>query len=192
MVIGEAMDAGLSSANIDEWLIAPAMWRIGELWERGELSAAEEHLATEITVRVLALQREAQRVAQARPKHRVMLATPPGEQHLVALRMVANLLRGVGYEVLMLGADVPALSLGLAARRHAIDVICLSWTLPGHTSEIVGVIDEIREHYPAARFVIGGRGLTPESHLRHEVRVCARVSEAVEAVDALLQRASLN
>ncbi len=192
VVLREAMDAGLSSANIDEWLIAPAMWRIGELWERGELSAADEHIATEITVRVLALQREAQRVAQSRPQHRVMLATPPGEQHLVALRMVANLLRGDGYQVLMLGADVPAWSLGLAARRHEIDVICLSWTLPGPTSQIVGVIDEIREHYPAARFVIGGRGLTPESHLRHEVRVCARVSEAVEAVDAVLQRASLN
>ena len=125
-------------------------------------------------------------------RHRVMLATPTGEQHVVALRMVANLLREAGYEVLMLGADVPAWSLGRAARSHEIDVICLSWTLLGRTREIAGVMDEIREHDPSARFVIGGRGLTPTAQLRHEVHVCARVSEAVEAVDAVLQRATLN
>ncbi|MFX8331617.1 cobalamin B12-binding domain-containing protein, partial [Acinetobacter baumannii] len=86
----------------------------------------EEHLATEITVRVLALQREAHRVAESRREHRVILATPPGEQHVVALRMVANLLRGAGYDVLMLGADVPGESLAEAAERYGADIICMS------------------------------------------------------------------
>jgi hypothetical protein len=45
---------------------------------------------------VLALQREAQRVARARSDHRVMLAAPADELHIVALRMVANLLRDAG------------------------------------------------------------------------------------------------
>ena len=108
IAIREAMDADLDTAEIDEKVIAPALWLIGELWERGQISIAEEHIATEITVRVLALQREAQRVARARGRYRVMLATPPGECHVVALRMVENLVRGAGYEVVMLGADVPA------------------------------------------------------------------------------------
>jgi methanogenic corrinoid protein MtbC1 len=64
--IREAMDDGLSVAEIDEDVIAPAMWRVGELWERGRISVAEEHIATEISTRVLALQREARRVAAAR------------------------------------------------------------------------------------------------------------------------------
>jgi hypothetical protein len=40
--------------------------KIGELWERGQISVAEEHIATEISLRVLALQREAQRVARSK------------------------------------------------------------------------------------------------------------------------------
>ena len=36
-----------------------------------------------------------------------MLAAPAGEQHIVALRMVDNLLRNAGYDVAMLGSDVP-------------------------------------------------------------------------------------
>src|ERR1700759_5787200 len=117
IAIREAMDADLATAEIDEKVIAPALWLIGELWERGQISIAEEHIATEITVRVLALQREAQRVARDRAGHRVMLATPPGELHVVALRMVENLVRWAGYDVVMLGTDVPAPVLAGAAER---------------------------------------------------------------------------
>src|SRR5690349_9330636 len=100
VTIREAIDAGLSTAVIDDEIIAPALWLVGELWSRGEISVADEHLATEISVRMLALQREAARLAQARAGHRVMLATPSGEQHVVALRMIGNLLREAGYDVL--------------------------------------------------------------------------------------------
>ena len=64
IAIREAMDAGLGTAQIDDEIIAPALWHVGELWERGEISVADEHVATEISMRVLALQREAQRVAR--------------------------------------------------------------------------------------------------------------------------------
>jgi methanogenic corrinoid protein MtbC1 len=131
MAIRDAIDADLSTAEIDDEIIAPALWLVGDLWERGEISVAEEHLATEISVRMLALQREAQRVAQERGDHRVLLATPAGELHVVALRMIANLLRGTGYDVVMLGADVPPTALASAVRRHHPDVVCLSSTMPG-------------------------------------------------------------
>ena len=52
IAIREAMDANLGTAEIDAKVIAPAMWLIGELWERGQFSVAEEHIATEITLRV--------------------------------------------------------------------------------------------------------------------------------------------
>jgi hypothetical protein len=41
----------------------------GELWQRQEITVAEEHIATEISIRVLALQREAVRLADERPEH---------------------------------------------------------------------------------------------------------------------------
>ena len=192
IAIREAMDAGLGTAEIDEKVIVPALWLVGELWERGKISVADEHIATEITVRVLALQREAQRVAQSRAGRRALLATPAGELHLVALRMVANLLRGAGYDVVMLGADVPAIALAAAARRLDAQVICMSLTMPGRAAQVLNAIDEVRRARPSAAFVVGGRGLSVEWQLRPEVHVCGRVSEAVEAVDAMVKRARLN
>jgi methanogenic corrinoid protein MtbC1 len=192
VTIREAMDASLSTAEINDDVIAPALWLIGELWERGKISVADEHIATEITVRVLALQREAQRVVQSRGGRRAMLAAPAGELHVVALRMVANLLRGSGYDVVMLGADVPAMALAAAARRLDAQVICMSSTMPGRADQVLNAIEEVRRLRPSAPFVVGGRGLSFEWQLRPEVHVCGRVSEAVEAVDAMVKRAGLN
>jgi methanogenic corrinoid protein MtbC1 len=75
-VIRQAIADKLTTAQIDEEIITPALWLVGELWERGEISVADEHIATEICIRVLALQREVRRVARQRRSHRIMLAAP--------------------------------------------------------------------------------------------------------------------
>jgi len=190
--IREAMEAGLSSAEIDEGIIAPALWLMGALWERGEISVADEHLATEISMRVLALQREVERVANARRRHRVMLATPAGERHIVALRMVSNLLSGAGYWIVMLGADVPPDALVASVRRHQPDVICMSVTMPAVTAQVAAAIQHVQAECPGTQFVIGGRGLTSQMRSLAGVGVCERVSEVVDAVDASVKRAELN
>jgi MerR family transcriptional regulator, light-induced transcriptional regulator len=192
IAIREAMEVKLSAAEIDDEIIAPALWLVGDLWERGEISVADEHLATEISTRVLALQREAERLAVSRGTHRVMLATPEGEQHVVALRMIRNLLADAGYDVIMLGPDVPAPDLATAAARHEPHVICMSATMPGGADRTLLTIDHIRETWPQASFVIGGRGLGSRVRSEPGISVCHRVPEVTEAVDALVKRADLN
>jgi MerR family transcriptional regulator, light-induced transcriptional regulator len=192
ITIREAMEARLSTAVIDDEIIAPALWLVGELWERGEITVADEHLATEISLRVLALQREAGRVARGRAGHSVMLAAPAAELHVVALRMAGNLLRDAGYHVVMLGAAVPPEALRAAAGRHRPDVVCLSSTMRGGGDQVLIAMYEVQDEWPAASFVVGGRGLTSRVQARPGVEVCRRVSEVVEAVDAMVKRAGLN
>ena len=184
VAIREAIDGEAQHAEIDEEIIAPALWLVGELWQRGEISVADEHLATEISLRVLALQREAQRVARARGGHRVMLAAPSGELHVVALRMIGNLLRDAGYDVVMLGADVPAEALAAAARRHEPDVICLSVDDAGGADRVLISMHEVQQERPARGSSSAGAALTSRVRSRPGVEVCRRVSDAVEAVDA--------
>ena len=85
MAIREAIDARLSTAQIDDEIIAPALWLVGRLWARGEISVADEHLATNISLRVLALQREATRTVHERTGSTALLAAPEGEMHTVAV-----------------------------------------------------------------------------------------------------------
>jgi methanogenic corrinoid protein MtbC1 len=192
MTIREAIAVKLTTAQIDDEIIAPALWLVGELWARGEITVADEHLATEISVRVLALQREAARLAVERRRRRVLLAAPAGERHVVALGMVANLVREAGYDALMLGADVPPRALGAAARRHRPDVVVLSATMPGGGDRVLIAVDDVLRDWPSARFVAGGQALTSRLRGQPGIVVCDRVSEVVEAVDAAVKRAELN
>jgi methanogenic corrinoid protein MtbC1 len=167
IAIREAMEAGLDTAQIDD-----------------------EHIATEISIRVLALQREAQRVAQTRGEHRVVLAAPAGEQHIVALRMVDNLLRNAGYDVAMLGSDVPGEALITMMHRRPPAVVCLTSTMSDPAGAVLATIGALQRRWPAMGFVIGGSGLASRVQSRPGIDVCRRVSDAVEAVDAMVKGAS--
>ena len=192
LTIRDALEARLTKADIDDQIIAPALWYVGELWQRGEITIADEHLATEISLRVLALHREAHRLTAHRRRASVMLAAPSGERHIVALEMVADLLREAGYRVLMLGSDVPSAALAVAAERHKPDVIAMSATMPGGGDRMVIAADEVQERWSGARFVVGGRALTSRLAARPGMETCERVTEVVETVDAVLKRAELN
>jgi methanogenic corrinoid protein MtbC1 len=192
LVVRDAIDAKLSAGEVDDQIIAPALWLIGELWARGDITVADEHLATEISIRVLALHGEARRTAGARPHHQVLLATPSGELHSVALRMAEMLLREAGYGVVMLGPDVPPHALAETSRRLGPDVVCLSATMPGGGDRVLITMHEVQRACPRVRFVVGGKGVAQRVRARPGVQVCERVSEVVEAVDALVKRAELN
>ena len=56
----------------------------------------------------------------------------------------------------------------------------------------MGTIGEVHRQWPAAGFVVGGRGLLCRVRSRSGIDVCKRVSDVVEAVDAMIKRASLN
>lgn len=192
LVIRDAIAAELSSEAVSEQIIAPALWLVGDLWERGEIGVADEHLATEISMRVLALEQETRRVQRRRAGYSVLLATPAGEHHVVALRMLAGLLRTAGYDVVMLGPDVPAPSLAALASRHRVDVVGLSVTMEGGTDRALLALYETQELHPTIGFVIGGRALTSRVPKRPGIEVCRQVSDGVHAVDAIVNRAGLN
>lgn len=190
--VREAIDAGLSSASIDDVIVAPAMRTIGELWSDGELSVAEEHLATEITFRVLALQREAFRTAARRTRAVVVLAAPAGEQHVLGLNMAADLLAEGGYDVRLLGADVPTSALpDLLDRLHA-DVLGLTATMPGAARELRAIIDTVVRARPRLHLLVGGSSVPSSLRHAHGVTVSPMLSGVVETVDAIVARARLN
>jgi MerR family transcriptional regulator, light-induced transcriptional regulator len=192
LTVRDAQAAGLSAAEIDDDIVAPALWLVGDLWERGEITVADEHRATEISLRVLALQREAQRAIAGRAERRVLLAAPSGELHTVALRMAANLLLGAGYDTRFAGADVPAPALAAAACRHGADVVCLSVTMPGRGDQVLLAVDEILHRRPATAFVLGGRALTSRVRGLPGIDMYERVSDIVAAVDAMFQHPDRN
>lgn len=114
-------------------VLAPALVEIGDRWQRGELTVAQEHLASSAVTS--ALQRI---VADLRGSVRgvAVLACAPGERHEIGLLMLAVLLHADGWQVAYLGSDTPvADAVSLAAQLQA-SLLCFSATIEEHARSL--------------------------------------------------------
>jgi methanogenic corrinoid protein MtbC1 len=188
----EAFDEELPYALIHDGVIAPALQRIGVLWERGEISVAHEHLATQISLSVLALLRELFRVARSRSEHRVMLAAVQGEHHIVALQMAADLLDDAGYDAVMLGPDVPTIVLEGIVREHAPRIVAFTVTMSPVLGELPRAVRAVEAGDPTAEIIVGGNVGGRRLPNPYRVTFATSVVEVVDLADALVHRPGLN
>jgi methanogenic corrinoid protein MtbC1 len=124
--LGHLVEHALALAALEDALtdvLAPALVEIGELWEAGEITVAQEHLASS-AVRS-ALQKL---LADARAGVRgvAVLACAPGERHEIGLMMLAVMLRSDGWQVAFLGADTPLDDAFALAATIGASALCFS------------------------------------------------------------------
>ncbi len=191
-IVRDAMEAGIGEADIDEAIIAPVLRLVGDLGAGGDLPLAEVTRATRISMRVLALQREAFRAAHRRGAGRIVLARPRGEQHGLGLDMAESVLAHAGYDVRLLGSDVPDARLAACVEQVRPVVLGLTVTMPEIAARLPLTIAAAREAVPALGVVVGGQGASERLCSVPGVVVCRHVTDAVELTDALLHRAALN
>jgi MerR family transcriptional regulator, light-induced transcriptional regulator len=192
VVAREAIEGDLPETEICEGIITPALHTIGEMWAGGLISVADEHLATQISMRVLALQRDAFRRLNERTNQQVYLAGIEGEQHVVGLEMAANLLRHSGFDVRFLGPDVPIQSLGQIVARRRPHVVALTVTMRDSAMLIGLALNEIDRASPGTGVVVGGSGVPSTLIETERIAVSEALTDVVEKVTWLITRPSLN
>jgi MerR family transcriptional regulator, light-induced transcriptional regulator len=149
------IDSLLAAATLDTVLskvLVPYLHDLGEGWERGEVSIAQEHFASSVLRgRLLGLARGWDRGLGPR----VLLACAPGEQHDLGLICFGLALRERGWRIGYLGADTPIDSVASAALAFAPGFVVLSAVTAERFSAIA---DELRELAKATRLCLGGAG----------------------------------
>jgi methanogenic corrinoid protein MtbC1 len=166
------------------------MYRIGGRWERGEISVADEHLATAISNRVMGAVYESLVTELPVSKERVLIAAVEGDQHVMGLRMVADVLEGAGYETLYLG-ETPLVDLLPFISTHAPRVIALGATGPWSAQQLRDTVCAIRSNMPSIPIVLGGaqaRELVDNIADDH-VYLASDATTAVEIIASLLESA---
>jgi diguanylate cyclase (GGDEF)-like protein len=163
------LNGGLSAVAIQSRVIAPAMRGIGELWERGGVTVAEEHLATAVSHHVLTRLYPGLLRRGRRDGDTVVVAAVHGEHHVLGLRMVADVLEGHGFDVRFLGADVPEDSLVAWVEEHRPTAVALGVTMPLGAATLARQVVDLRQRDPELQVIIGGQGVP--AVLRHDAGV---------------------
>ncbi|MGA7993221.1 MAG: cobalamin B12-binding domain-containing protein [Thermoanaerobaculia bacterium] len=150
-----AIARGADPALIARDLVQPALDEVGLLWERGEIGIAEEHLATALVSRTF-LMRAACEKAPSLGAPRLVLTCLAGEFHELGARLAAEIGRREGWQVELLGANVPRdAALDYIALREP-EAVGLSLSLAGHVAEAAAMVHRIRTVAPGAKVLAGG------------------------------------
>lgn len=153
-----ALREGMPVAALYQEVITPAMHELGRLWQRGAITIADEHLATALTHRVLVALRPGGMAGGGGPRRpRAMLAAVQGEQHVLGLRMAADLLEDAGYEAIYLGADVPTEALMRAIASFSPELLGLSATMPELGAALASTVEDVRGRHPELSVLVGGQ-----------------------------------
>ncbi len=154
------LDEAKSGRPIEEiyvHLLQPAMHEIGRLWHLGELSIAEEHLATATTrVAIARLRSYFPPIKADAP--RVVSTSVTGDFHDLGLRMATDMLELNGWHAFFLGASVPADVLVSFIGHTRTDVLLLAISTSLHLRTAARTIDRIRRHngHERLRILVGG------------------------------------
>jgi MerR family transcriptional regulator, light-induced transcriptional regulator len=187
-VARQALGEGIGVAGLYQRVIAPAMWRIGELWEQGTISVADEHLATALTHQTMASIYGPSLGHKVKPG-RILMAAVEGEQHALGLRMATDIVELAGYETIYLGTNVPTVDLLQAVAARSPDLVGLSATMPSSIQALDRAIAEIQRVNLNLIVLFGGQGVQPRE--RNDGAVLVRdLEQLLGMVEAALDFAA--
>lgn len=130
-VIESALASGMEPLDVYTEMMVPALVSIGRRWADGELSIADEHVASALAGRLIG--RLGPRFTRrGRSKGTVAVAAPAGDRHSLGLAMISDALRAGGYTVLDLGADTPLETWeGVLRDTERLKGVCIGVANPG-------------------------------------------------------------
>ncbi|AIE87886.1 metalloregulator ArsR/SmtB family transcription factor [Fimbriimonas ginsengisoli] len=163
-VMDVAFRARMALVDIYQEVLTPAMAIVGERYKSGEINAAQEHLASNVTERMMF--RTMQLIGPTRRHDKtVILGCAPNGWHVIGLRMIADYLRFCGWKTLYLGANVPVACFVSAVHQYRPEMVLLSCSCSdaiGETLHLIAALDALRTD--GLSFVIGAGGRCLESH----------------------------
>jgi MerR family transcriptional regulator, light-induced transcriptional regulator len=154
---------GVGVAALADEVLCPAMRRVGDLWHQGELSVAQEHVATRAALEALQALRASLHAREAHGRRAVCCAAEE-DFHELPVQVAALTLEALGWEVVNLGTSTPFYALAEATERFAPLLICVA-------STVLDGLDRAAREYAGvrrtagrfgARVVLGGAGFSDE------------------------------
>ena len=145
-----------------ERLLAPVMYKVGELWKAGKLNVATEHVCSNAAHTLVKIinERFSRNPVANRKALKILICTPEGEYHSLGCMVIESFLKSKGYCVSNIAPSVPSDAIIAFAGKFNPALIMISITLDeniGAANKLINKILESRISVPP--ILVGGIGI---------------------------------
>jgi len=155
---------GESLESIFDNTIAEELRIIGDLWEKGEVSVAEEHLASR-TVSYALFKIRAVLAARDQNQKVAICFGIEGDQHGLATDLARTVFESHGWSVLNFGPNTPLFSLYFQIKCNEPDIVCIAGTILEDVERLTMDYSKFAKkavEISRPKFIIGGRAFRSE------------------------------
>lgn len=174
-------EAGIAALLIDAYLkneslvsifdhtITDVMHDIGDQWYAGELTVADEHLATRVMLNALQQLRSVITRADETGMSAICCGIE-GDLHELPVHLVEILLEGIGWKTVNLGPNTPLFSLNELISRKSPRLLCISARFVNDLDRTVRDFGQLRKscQRQGTTIVIGGEAIK-NNDIRHRL-----------------------
>ena len=125
-----------------ESVAAPLLRRVGDEWHAGTLTPAEEHLASGVVQGIVGDTMRTFAHEEGAPA--ILVTTPAGDRHAIGAALVGAAAAVEGWNVVYLGADLPAADIAAAAVNAKVRVVAVSIVYVEDRSRVLGEMRVLR------------------------------------------------
>jgi methanogenic corrinoid protein MtbC1 len=178
-----------SDSTLDKFyerILTPVMEEIGELWSKGELSIATEHVASNTAHSLIKVISDDYRKSK-KTKGIIVLTTPVGEDHNLGCNMLDSFLTSKGFTIFNLSPSTPAESLIEFIKASKPSALFVSITLEENVRTGQRMVKKIHEEFNNLQIFIGGQAFSQKTNFKFEGKLIAN-AQMLEQIPRIIQR----
>lgn len=180
-LVDQALSSGVPSRQILNQGLIAGMERLGVLFKNNEVFIPEVLVAARAMNAGLTKLEPHLIKDKVEPKGLVVIGTVKGDLHDIGKNLVAMMLKGSGYKIVDLGADVAPEKFVDAARANNAHIVALSALLTTTMIQMKNVIQAVQASGLKASVIVGGAPLTQD--YADQIGAKGYAPDAASAVD---------
>ncbi len=183
--VKEALDAGIDAKEIVIDGLTRAMEIVGEKFEREEYLIPDMLASAECVGVAMDIMSPHLLKAGVKSKGKFIIATVAGDLHDIGKNIVSIMIKGAGYEVIDLGADVPTSAIVQAVKENQASYLGLSALLTTTMWEMKEVINTLKTEGLDQQVKVLIGGAPTSKSFAEQIGADAHCKDAFEAIDVL-------
>ncbi len=168
-------------------IVWPFLYRIGILWQTGNINPAHEHFMSNLIRQKLVVAIDGQMPPKNPYAKKYLMFLPEGELHELSLLFAAYIIKARYNRVIYLGQSLPLEDVGTVVDTYQPDyVVTVAMNFPTET-DALHFIDELKEQCPDQDILLSGLQiitLKEKDEIPENIIVFSNIPELIEFVDA--------